>query len=247
MARALGGPPPLPPAPQVAPALEVALEPEEATRRAPDLAVCHRMVAWAAGEVKGQERPARDAANHAVRLSPFDAENHTCAGTVAMEMGDHPFAERALVEALRLDPSEPLARHGLAVLHTRQGRLVDATHGLLSSAAMDPHQALVPHNLTSVILVWLPRTHWGMWGTYLVLEAAAGAGGPVSWPAVGVMLLGLALLTAGLALVVGCAASWIGATVTGAGCSDRAWQQASMCQVLRCPGDAGSCGFAVER
>lgn len=167
---------------------------QESTRRAPDLDVGHRMVAWAASEVKGAQRLAWEAANHAVRLDPLDAENHTCAGTIAMEMGDHPLAERALAEALRLDPSNALARHNLAVLRTRQGRLVDATQDLFSSAAIDPEQDLVPHNLASVILIWLQRTHWGMWGTFLVLRPMAELGSRVSWPAVVVLLLGLALL-----------------------------------------------------
>mgnify|MGYP003376608356 CR=1 FL=1 len=167
---------------------------QEATRRAPDSAVSHRMVAWAASELKGQQRLAWDAANHAVRLGPLDAENHTCAGTLAMEMGDQPLAERALAEALRLDPGDALARHNLAVLRTRQGRLVDATHGLLTSASMDPQQELVPHNLASVILVWLQRTHWGMWGTYLVLRSVAGTSDHFSVPSAVALLLGLGLL-----------------------------------------------------
>ncbi len=143
---------------------------QEATRLAPEAAVGHRMVAWAAGEIPGQRQLAWAAANHATTLEPGNSSNHTLCGTLAMEAHDHALAEKAFATALGIDPGDAIAAHNLAVLRQRQGRLVDATEGLLNSARLDPGQKLVPSNLTGVVLSWLQRTHFGLWGAALVLR-----------------------------------------------------------------------------
>ncbi|MFN8080581.1 MAG: tetratricopeptide repeat protein [Kineosporiaceae bacterium] len=164
---------------------------QRAVERAPDMDVCHRMVAWTASEVKGSQTLAWSAARHAVALDPLDADNHTCMGTIAMEQGDHQVAERAFAEALRLNPGEANARHNLGVMHSRQGRLTAAAEDLLASAALDPHHDLLARNLTAVVHQWMRRTHYGLVGLWLVMLIATLSAPPAwnLWARLGVLVV----------------------------------------------------------
>ncbi|MBK8074892.1 MAG: tetratricopeptide repeat protein [Kineosporiaceae bacterium] len=168
---------------------------QRAVQQAPELDVCHRMVAWTASEVPGSQAVAWAAARHAVALDPLDADNHTCMGTIAMEQGDHQVAERAFAEALRLNPGDANARHNLGVMRSRQGRLADAAEDLLASAALDPHHDLLTRNLTAVVHQWMRRTHYGLVGLWLVMliVTLSSPRGWDPWARLGVLVLSLAV------------------------------------------------------
>lgn len=61
-----------------------------------------------------------------VRMAPHYIPGHMSYGQLGLQLGNLVEAERAFVEALRLNPSLPVARHLLSLVYEQQGRLQDA-------------------------------------------------------------------------------------------------------------------------
>ncbi len=170
-------------------ALDAAIE---TTRLAPDWAPAHLTVATVADRVPGKGQIAWDAASHACTLAPLDADTHAMMGSVALTWQRFDVAERALLEALRLDPQHLQARHDLGVVRLRRGGYGEAASSFVSTLKDDPTQHVARQNLEGVVLRWVQRTHLGMWGVWwfvrLFVAAQVPLGAAVVW------LLGVVLL-----------------------------------------------------
>jgi len=130
---------------------------------APHLPAAHMQVAAAADKVKGQGQLAWDAASRATELAPLDPDTHAMMASVAISFHRNDIAERALLEALRLDPQHADARHDLGVVRLRQGNSAEAARSFVDAVRSDPSQKIARRNLDVVVLRWLQRTHLGLW------------------------------------------------------------------------------------
>ena len=68
-------------------------------------------------------------------------------GQLAFRMDQLTEAERAFVEALRLDASLPIARHLLAQVYERQGRYAEALREAEYAVQVDPHDSAAMQTL----------------------------------------------------------------------------------------------------
>jgi hypothetical protein len=118
-------------------------------------------------------------------------------GSVALTAKRNDVAERAFLEALRLDPQHVQARHDLGVVRVAQGSMRDAARSFVDTAVADPRLTIARRNLDALVLKWLQRTHIGFWLLWLALRfpvALAGETQGFSVVAVGMSLLGLGVL-----------------------------------------------------
>jgi len=164
----------------------------ETTRLAPSWPGAHLTVAAVADQVKGRGQIAWDAASRACELAPLDADAHAMMGSVALSWKRFDVAERALLEALRLDPQHTEARHDLGVVRFNSGSYGEAAAGFVSSLKDDPNLGVARQNLEGVVLRWVQRTHLGMWGVWWLVRLFVA--GEVQLGAVAVWLLGVVLL-----------------------------------------------------
>jgi tetratricopeptide (TPR) repeat protein len=98
------------------------------------------------GSVLSPERtlaPAREAAEHAVRLAPDDASAHVALGNVRASDWDWRGAELAFARALELEPSDPAALNGLATTLFTMNRRSEAIGVLNRALAVQPDGSLV--------------------------------------------------------------------------------------------------------
>jgi tetratricopeptide (TPR) repeat protein len=135
----------------------------EAVRLDPSNHATHLQVAVVADDMKGQGALAWEAARRAVELAPLDPDTHATMGSVAITAKRRDVAERALLEALRLDPQHVQARHDLGVVQLSQGSMSDAARSFVDTAIADPRQTVARRNLDVLVLKWLQRTHIGLW------------------------------------------------------------------------------------
>ncbi len=101
-------------------------------------------------------------------------------------------AERALLEALRLDPQHTGARHDLGVVRFNSGSYGEAAAGFASTLKDDPGLGVARQNLEGVVLRWIQRTHLGMWAVWFLVRILVSA--QVQVAAAVVWVLGVALL-----------------------------------------------------
>lgn len=146
----------------------------EAVRLAPDLWTAHVFVAQYASAVGGQGALAWDAANRAVQLAPNETDTHAAMGLVALRAKRRDVAEQALLRALALDPGNHAAEHNLGLLRLRDGQISVAAEHLGASALADPGASETGRAFHVLILRWLQRTHWVMWGTWLGASLLSG-------------------------------------------------------------------------
>ncbi len=164
----------------------------ETTRLAPGFAGAHLTVAAVADQLKGRGQIAWDAASRACELAPLDADAHATMGSVALSWKRLDVAERALLEALRLDPQHTGARHDLGVVRFDSGSYGEAAAGFVSSLKDDPGLGVARQNLEGVVLRWIQRTHLGMWAVWFVVRICVAA--QVQVAAAVVWAIGVALL-----------------------------------------------------
>ncbi len=77
----------------------------------------------------------------AIRAAPFYIPAHMSFGELSLRMDNLKDAEMAFIEALRINPSLPLARYLLTLVYERQGRLNDALREAEYSVQVDPDNA----------------------------------------------------------------------------------------------------------
>lgn len=146
----------------------------ETTRIAPSWHGSHLTVAAVADRMPDRRQIAWQAASRACELAPLDADTHAMMGSVALSWKRFDVAERALLEALRLDPEHVDARHDLGVVRLQQGSYAGAADSFSSTLRADPTVEVARRNLTHLVLRWLQRTHLGAWGCWFVLRIATG-------------------------------------------------------------------------
>lgn len=164
----------------------------ETTRLAPTWPGAHLTVAAVADRVRGRGQIAWDAANRACELAPLDPDTHAMMGSVALSWKRLDVAERALLEALRLDPQHTEARHDLGVVRFNSGSYGEAAAGFASSLKDDPGLGIARQNLEGVVLRWIQRTHLGIWAVWFLVRIFVSVQVPLG--AAVVWLLGAALL-----------------------------------------------------
>jgi tetratricopeptide (TPR) repeat protein len=103
------------------------------------IALMARLLVRASGT---QEDPAvEEDLAQARAASPLDPWLEVTAGRLAEETGDDPAAAHHLRRAVRMDPSLPVALHGLARAHARLGDLAEARRLALLTLDRVPHHA----------------------------------------------------------------------------------------------------------
>ncbi|HEX5534712.1 MAG TPA: tetratricopeptide repeat protein [Actinomycetales bacterium] len=142
----------------------------EAVRLDPENWLGHVQLARAAVPLQHYADEAWQAATNAVELAPLEADAHAARGDVALERRDLTAAEQAFREALSIDPENVSALEGMGHLHLLRRELVSAAEGFSSLGRVDPQQVAVPLNMRVVVLVWLQRTHLGMWAAWYLLS-----------------------------------------------------------------------------
>ncbi len=157
----------------------------------------HAQLAEAASLRRRRRREAWAAATEAVELEPDVADAHATMGAVALRQGRHGAAEAAFLRALQLDPTNHAANHNLALLRVRRGEFVEGAQDLGTTAAQHPNAPESAAAFEVVALLWLRRTHLGMWAVWYPASKLSGLasthGAEVYWFVRGLILLGLAV------------------------------------------------------
>ncbi len=170
---------------------------QHAVRLDPSNHATHLQVASVADDMKGQGALAWEAARRAVDLAPLDPDTHATMGSVALTAKRRDVAERAFLEALRLDPQHVQARHDLGVVRLAQGSMHEAARSFVDTAVADPRQTVARRNLDVLVLKWLQRTHVGFWILWIAERlpvALAGETRGFVVPAIVLWLLGFGIL-----------------------------------------------------
>jgi tetratricopeptide (TPR) repeat protein len=88
---------------------------------------------------------------HALRLGPNEGGIHRLSGSIHEDLHQLPLAQESYRRALAINPDDAIARHELARLSLRRGRLAAAADGFSSAVAMDPTLSIGIRNLDLVI------------------------------------------------------------------------------------------------
>lgn len=213
----------------------VGLAPDDATA-----ATTYAFVLQRAGRLADAGAVAR----HAVELAPLAPGPHLRVADIASDAGDLVTARRAYEEVLRLDPTNAIARHDLAVLDSRTRSPGRALGGLVAAGRMDPGNPLVLKTVAAVLWQLSWRLRMGLfvavvllavsgrdpaeptWTTRIVATAVLAAAAFVTWrgvrelppgtrPVVFAALRGDRLLSVTWLVVVVCLLGYVGAAVTG--------------------------------
>ena len=114
------------------------------------------MLAHVTSDLPSMKSVAWEAARRAIELAPHEAETHAVMGRVAVEDGDQTAAEKALREALRLDPNHAGARNDLGRLQmVRKDHFGAASH-FAHAAASDVRMDVARQNIDAALA--------GRWG-----------------------------------------------------------------------------------
>jgi tetratricopeptide (TPR) repeat protein len=128
-----------------------------AVANAPNFWPTHYVLAHASAGVPGMATVAREAARRAVELAPLEAETHAVMGQVAIEEGDQTAAEKALHEALRLNPDLAMARNELGRLQLLRKDHFGAASHFAHAAASDVRMDVAQHNIDAALAMAVGR------------------------------------------------------------------------------------------
>lgn len=145
----------------------------EAVRLDPEEPVCHQALGRACLRARWFPE-ALDAAERSVALDPEDADGHGLRGAALMALGRPEAAELAFREALRLDPEDGDVLHDLGLAVSVQGRerQGEARELFAGAARADPTDQHVRRTLAGAAR----RVVYGRWGWVLVGLALLRAG-----------------------------------------------------------------------
>jgi len=130
---------------------------QAAVANAPNLWQTRYTLAYVSARTPGMASVAREAARQAVELAPLEAATHAVMGQVAVEEGDKKTAEKALREALRLDPNLAMARNDLGRLHLLRKDHFGAAEHFAHAAAGDVRMQVAQHNIDAAIAMAVGR------------------------------------------------------------------------------------------
>jgi Flp pilus assembly protein TadD len=124
-------------------------------------------------KVPGQGARAWDAARRATELAPLEASAHAVMGRVALESGDTVTAERALREALRLDPDHAVAMNDLGRLQLKRKDHFGAAAHFARAASSDARLDVAVHNIDVALTVAVARIFFWVWIVLITLGRVA--------------------------------------------------------------------------
>jgi len=127
----------------------------QAVAVAPNLWLAHYALAEARYTTKQAPGLAWRAVLDAGRLAPNEPDVFRLQGQIAFRMDKTREARAAFGQCLRLNPTDAVARHELARLSLKRGRLIAAANGFASSVSMDPRLQVGVSNLEVVAAVAL--------------------------------------------------------------------------------------------
>ncbi len=144
-----------------------------AVAKGPSLWQTHHTLAHVCLAIPGQSGAAWEAARQAVELGPLDADTHAMMGRVAVETRDQATAERALREALRLDPEHAVARNDLGRLQLLRKDHFGAASHFAQAAASDIRLDVAVHNIDVALTSGVARLFFWVWIVLFTLGRAA--------------------------------------------------------------------------
>ncbi len=128
----------------------------------------HHVMAHVCIDAPGRAVQAWDAARRATALAPHESDTHTVMGTVALNAGDTVTAEKALTEALRLEPSNAVALNELGRLHLARKDHVGAALQFASAARNNVRLDVATHNVDVALTAAVARVFVGAWAILFV-------------------------------------------------------------------------------
>jgi tetratricopeptide (TPR) repeat protein len=134
-----------------------------AVAAAPYLWQTHHTLAHVACKMFGMSSVAYAAARQAIELAPLEADPHAMLGRAALESGDQATAERALREALRLDPDHAVARNDLGRLQLLRKDHFGAAGHFADAAASDVRIGVAEHNIDIALIAAVERLFFWVW------------------------------------------------------------------------------------
>jgi tetratricopeptide (TPR) repeat protein len=146
---------------------------QAAVANAPNVWQTHYALAHVSAGTPGMASVAREAARRAVELAPLEAETHAVMGQVAVEEGDKATAEKALREALRLDPNLTMARNDLGRLHLLRKDHFGAAGHFAQAAAGDVRMQVAQRNIDAAIAMAVGRVVFWVYIAAFVLARFA--------------------------------------------------------------------------
>ena len=163
---------------------------------APQLWQTHHTLAVVCAGMPGMSAVAWDAARRAVELAPWEADTHALMGQIALD-SDQKVAERALREALRLDPEHGSARNDLGRLQLRRKDHFGAASHFAQAAASDARLDVAAHNIDVALVAAAGRVFVWVWLVLITLgRVALLTTGDAAWLSGAATLLALAAVVA---------------------------------------------------
>jgi Flp pilus assembly protein TadD len=149
----------------------------ECVRLAPHQWQGHARLAASLSAAGGDLVLARQAANQAVALAPYEPDAHSSMGLVALRQGDNATAERAFRHVLSLQPEHHSALNNLAVIQLRQRNLDGALSGFSAAVRSEPGQEVARRNIDIVVRAVVYRAQWFVFvGAYVTRRLVASDG-----------------------------------------------------------------------
>jgi Flp pilus assembly protein TadD len=144
-----------------------------AVANAPHLWQTHHTMAQTCAGTFGMTSVAYAAAGKAIELAPLEPDAHAILGRVALESGDQSTAERALREALRLDPNHAVARNDLGRLQLLRNDHFGAADHFAQAAASDARLDVAADNVDLALTAAVARLFFWVWILLITLGRAA--------------------------------------------------------------------------
>jgi tetratricopeptide (TPR) repeat protein len=123
----------------------------------PDEWVTHHTLAHVYLGIRGNMHEAWYAASRATELAPEVADTHATIGRIALELNDPQIAERALGEALRLDPGHGGARNDFGRLQLGRMEYLPAAAHFAAAAAGDVRDVAAVANIDIALAAAMRR------------------------------------------------------------------------------------------